>query len=122
MSLVVRKSPDFLADFEQQYGWYAEKVDLILADRYASAVDETLRFLSAHPGAGRRRGFRHSALKGIRSFQVKAPFKRHLIFYRFDPSTVYVERIMHGARNLPRRLLEPPAHAPAGARQDPGGE
>jgi len=33
---------------------------------------------------------------------------RHLIFYRFDRSTLYAERVIHGMRDLPRRLLQPP--------------
>jgi hypothetical protein len=32
-----------------------------------------------------------------------------LIFYRHDETTLYVERSIHGARDLPRRLTQPPA-------------
>jgi hypothetical protein len=47
-------------------------------------------------------------VRGIRSFRVSHPFDRHLIFYRFDGSTLYAERVVHGMRDLPRRLVEPP--------------
>jgi plasmid stabilization system protein ParE len=39
---------------------------------------------------------------------VRRPFHRHLIFYRYDAEMVYILRVMHGARNLGRRLREPP--------------
>jgi plasmid stabilization system protein ParE len=31
-----------------------------------------------------------------------------LIFYRNNGDALSIERVMHGARDLPRRLLEPP--------------
>jgi hypothetical protein len=31
-----------------------------------------------------------------------------LIFYRFDDQRLFAERIIHGSRDLPRRLLESP--------------
>jgi hypothetical protein len=31
-----------------------------------------------------------------------------LIFYRYDGTTLCAERVVHGARDLPRRLTEPP--------------
>jgi toxin ParE1/3/4 len=38
---------------------------------------------------------------------VKRPFDCHLLFY-MESDTLRVERIMHGARDLPQRLLEDP--------------
>jgi plasmid stabilization system protein ParE len=35
-------------------------------------------------------------------------FGVHLIFYRADDEVLGIERILHRARDLPRRLLEPP--------------
>jgi plasmid stabilization system protein ParE len=32
----------------------------------------------------------------------------YLIFYRFDKDTLMPERVLHGARDLPRRLLQSP--------------
>ena len=80
-----------------------------VAERYYAAVISTLRELSLQPGLGRRRQFRHPELKGLRSFRLRRPYGVHLIFYRHTDSELFAERIMHGARNLPRRLLEPPA-------------
>jgi hypothetical protein len=41
-------------------------------------------------------------------FRVEAPFHNLLIFYRHDGKVLSVERLMHGSRDLPRRLVEPP--------------
>jgi plasmid stabilization system protein ParE len=72
------------------------------------ALDATLQLLRVQPGLGRTRRFRHPQLKGIWSFRGSPPFNRHLIIYRFDRSTLYAERVIHGMRDLLRRLLEPP--------------
>jgi plasmid stabilization system protein ParE len=113
MSLTVKKASVFIADFEIQYEWYWEKAGLGVAERNKVAVNETLQFLARHPAIGRLRSFRHPRLKGLRSFQVQRPFHIHLVFYRFDTTAICAERIMHGARDLPRRLAQPPGNGAA---------
>src|SRR3989442_11326876 len=44
----------------------------------------------------------------LRSFAVEQPFQRFLIFYREDGAILQAVRLMDGARDLPRRLMEPP--------------
>ena len=39
---------------------------------------------------------------------VRKPFDKHLIFYRVCGDTLDIVRIVHGRRDLPRRLLDPP--------------
>ena len=39
---------------------------------------------------------------------VAAPFSAHLVFYKELGDEVSIERVMHGARDLPQRLVEPP--------------
>jgi plasmid stabilization system protein ParE len=39
---------------------------------------------------------------------VTAPFAAHLVFYRLLGEQLSIERVMHGARDLPRRLMELP--------------
>jgi toxin ParE1/3/4 len=112
MNLALERAEFFIHDFELQAGWYVREANLEVARRYLQALDATLQLLRVQPGLGRTRHFRHPQLKGIRSFRVSPPFNRHLIFYRFDRSTLYAERVIHGMRDLPRRLLEPP-DAPA---------
>jgi toxin ParE1/3/4 len=108
MSLTVRKSELFLTDFDLQFRWYIEKAGWETAGRYLIAVDETLETLAVHPGLGRLRNFSHPELQGLRSFPLAGPFNKHLLFYRFDQGTLDAVRVMHGARDLPKRLREPP--------------
>jgi hypothetical protein len=37
---------------------------------------------------------------------VGDPFDRLLLFYRIEGDLLVVKRLLHGARNLPRRLSE----------------
>ena len=107
MKLSLHRAEKFNADFYQQYNWYLEQAGEDLAERFLNAVEITLQSLLAQPDLGRRRQFRHSSLAGIRSFQVKPPFQNILIFYRHNATELSAERLMHGARNLSRRLTEP---------------
>ena len=36
------------------------------------------------------------------------PFDRHLIYYRISGEELVAFRVVSGARDLPRRLLDPP--------------
>jgi plasmid stabilization system protein ParE len=45
-------------------------------------------------------------LEGIRSYRVNPPFNKHLIFYRHNANKLFAERVLHGACDLPRRLLQ----------------
>ena len=109
MNLTLRRSDDFNRDFDLQYRWYLEQAGEAVAERYLQALLSTLRLLAAQPGLGRRRNFRHPALRGIRSFRLASPVGVHLIFYHHDSAGLSAERLMHGARDLPRRLVEPPS-------------
>jgi toxin ParE1/3/4 len=108
MKLALHRSDDFNRDFDLQYRWYLEQAGEAVAERYLAAVLATLRLLAAQPGLGRRLKFRHPTLRDIRSFRLAAPFGVHLIFYRYSSAELFAERLMHGARDLPRRLAEPP--------------
>ena len=68
----------------------------------------TLQTLTKDPGLGRLRFQGWRELSGLRSWRVQRPYHRHLIFYRFDKDTLIPERVLHGARDLPRRLLQSP--------------
>jgi len=108
MSLAIQKADDFMADFELCFRWYAQEAAWAVAMAYLEAIDETLGLLASQPGLGRVRRFKDARLRGIRPFRVTPPFDSHLIFYRHGPTTLIAERILHGARDLPRRLLESP--------------
>ena len=48
-----------------------------------------------------------SVLKSV-DFLVFRPFSKHILFYELREDDVVMRRAMHGQRDLPRRLLEPP--------------
>ncbi len=108
MSRLVRPSDFFLADFDHQFRWYLEVAGEAVAHGYLEAVWATLQDLSAHPGLGRRRNFRHPELAEMHSLRVRHPFGVHLVFYRWSNAEVTVERLISGRRDLARRLREPP--------------
>ena len=108
MSLALHRSDYFNEDFDLQYRWYLREAGEEIAERYFAAVLASLRELARHPGLGRERRFRDEALKGLRSFRIGRPFHRHLVFYRATENELFAERVMHGTRDLPRRLREVP--------------
>ncbi len=108
MTLKLQKGEVFKRDFEHQAQWYLRHAGDDIAQRYWDYLNETLRLLTIHPAMGRARRYRHRELKELRSFRVNPPFERHLIFYRFDSNALYAVRVIDGARDLPRRLLQPP--------------
>ena len=108
MKLALHRADDFNSDFDLQYRWYLKHANESVAERYLNAVKATLNLLASQPELGRRRKFRHPALRDIRSFRLVSPFEVHLIFYRHSATELFVERVMYGGRNLPRRLIQPP--------------
>jgi plasmid stabilization system protein ParE len=109
MSRAVQKARDFTADFENLFSWYVDNAGVEVAWRFQTALDKSLVKLSNRPHLGRPRHFRHPKLRGLRSFLVEPPFGNLLIFYHSDDSALDAVRLIHGARNLPRRLIEPPS-------------
>jgi plasmid stabilization system protein ParE len=107
MRLTLRRADQFTADFEAQVRWFGDEGGTELATAFVFAVDRTLEQLAEHPGLGRRSKFVHPKLQNLRSILVARPFNKYLVFYRFDSMHLYALRLMHGARDLPRRLLEP---------------
>ena len=108
MILALSPSPYFTADFDLQIAWYVERADERVARRYAESVVHTLGRLCDNPGIGARCGFRHPMLSTLRFCPIARPFQKHIIFYRYDDKNLFAERVMHGSRDLPNRLLEPP--------------
>jgi toxin ParE1/3/4 len=108
VSLVILKSGYFWADINESVDWYREQAGPHIAERSVDSVEESLRALAKTPGLGRKRFEQFAELIGIRSWHVSQPFYKHLVFYRHDDQFLYVERLIHGARDLPRRIRESP--------------
>lgn len=110
MSVPLYRSGDFNKDFDLQYRWYLEVANEEVAERFLNAVLATLELLERQPEIGRCRKFRDPALRDIRSFRVVPPYGTHVIFYRSSAAGISAERVMHGARDLPRRLKQQPGN------------
>ena len=108
MILRVARSEWFIGDLEYYAAWYCDQAGWEIAERYLSAVSVTVNRLAEMPGLGSRTRFSNPTLRNLRCFSVERPFEKHLIFYRHDDSALYLERIIHGARDLPRRLTQSP--------------
>ena len=108
MSLSLQQSDEFWADLLKQTDWYREKATSEIAERFVNDVEATLHKLAQTPGMGRRRFVDWPELEGIHSYRVQRPYNRLLIFYRHDSKTLFAERLIHGSRDLPHRLVESP--------------
>jgi plasmid stabilization system protein ParE len=94
------------ADLANQYRWYAENASNEMAETFLNAFDEAVDTLSRFPKLGRLRQFRARELSGVRSLALPRPFDVHLVFYKTTEKRLTIERVMHGARDLPLRLKE----------------
>ncbi len=108
MSLLVSIAAQAEADVARQYQWYFQNTDIKVADRFLADFNDTVNKLAKHPGLGRQRKFRARELADIRSFPIGGSFAVLLVFYYYTADTLLIERVMHGARDLPRRLLQSP--------------
>ena len=108
MRLTVERADFFWTDLARRVDWYRDKAGPEVAVRFVDAVEATLADLTRTPALGRLRFQNWPGLEGMRSFRVRRPFQRLIIFYRFDEATLFAERLIHGARDLPRRLRESP--------------
>ena len=108
MSLAVRIGSEFHQDVARQIRWYLLHANAEIAGSYADAVDATLEFLGRFPELGPRCRFQHSELRELRQFRVEGSFDRHQVFYRVTAAELIAVRTLHGMRDLPRRLLDPP--------------
>lgn len=108
MNLSLQRSDDFWADLTRQVDWYRDEASPAVALRFVDAVEATMLSLMEQPGMGRARFRNWPELEGVRSFRLQKPFRRFLVFYRFDDKTLFAERLIHGGRDLPGRLLERP--------------
>ena len=100
------------SDLTNQYRWYLDHAAAEVAERFLKAFDARTKLLAEFPEIGQPRRFRAPELQGVRSLSVGKRFGDHLIFYRANGKSVSIERVMHGSRDLERRLLEPPENYP----------
>ncbi len=110
MSLAVAKAEVFQQDYAKQFTWYVDEAGPEVAQRFQTSLDQTLNKLARQSALGHLRHFRNPRLRDLRSFQVDRPFQRLLVFYRVSGDVLNAVRLMHGARDLRHRLVEPPGN------------
>jgi toxin ParE1/3/4 len=104
--MIVQRSECFDADLERQFRWYLletglEATDaLALATRFAEAVDAALEALGRNPEIGRPRFGMYLDLAGTRSWRIRKPFHRFVIFYRVEDGVLSAERLLEGHSRL----------------------
>jgi len=108
MSFRIQRSEWFVGDLEHYAAWYDKEANWEVAERYLQAITVTLARLAEMPGLGHPTRFSALELHGLRCLPAKPPFQKHSIFYPHNHTTIYAERAVHGARDLPRRLTQSP--------------
>ena len=108
MSLRIQRSDWFIGDLEHYAAWYDHEAGWEVSERFLRSVVATLARLPEMPSIGHPTFFPASELRGLRCWPAERPFQKHLVFYRNNEAVLYAERIVHGARELSRRLIEPP--------------
>ena len=101
-------SPDAATDIRLQNLWYAQNAGKEVAQRYVDAFDDCRRHLEMNPSIGSACKFRHRRLSGLRKLSFSGRFHVHLAFYRIEGGVIDIVRVMHGNRDLARRLAQPP--------------
>ena len=102
----ILRAERFDSDVERQFRWYLLETDLDpvdgmgLATRFAEAVDAALEVLGGNPEIGRRRFNTYPDLAGTRSWPVRKPFQRFVIFYRIESGVILAERLLEGHSHI----------------------
>jgi len=100
--MTVQRSERFDTDVERQFRWYLLETDLdpvdalALATRFAEAVDAALEALGRNPEIGRRRFGTYPDLDRTRSWRIRKPFNRFIIFFRIEREILFAERLLEG--------------------------
>jgi plasmid stabilization system protein ParE len=74
-----------------------ESASIAIALRFADAVDSTLQRVSEFPMTGKKIETRQKKLFWLRAVPVN-DFPKYLMYYTVSDMTVYVFRVLHGAR------------------------
>ncbi len=104
--MTTQRSERFDTDLKRQFRWYLLETDLdpvhaqTLANRFADAVDSALEVLRRNPEIGRRRFRTYPDLAGTRSWRIRKPFHRFIIFYRIESGVLFAERLLEGHSRL----------------------
>ncbi|HEV3166518.1 MAG TPA: type II toxin-antitoxin system RelE/ParE family toxin [Isosphaeraceae bacterium] len=99
MSRGVVKLPKSEVDLIGCYAYLGEQASVAVADRFLTAVENTLGLIAKTPGIGAPHQTNNARLVGLRSFPVPK-FKRYILFYQAFDDRIELVRVLHGARDI----------------------
>jgi plasmid stabilization system protein ParE len=73
------------------------------AIKFVKAARTAFRLLATQPEMGRRYQTPHPLLQNLRVWPVEG-FEKYLIFYRAARTSIYIERVLYGGRDIERVL------------------
>lgn len=93
-------------DLIAHWVWFAENASVDVADRFLTAVRQTVEMLASQPRAGTAVDTNRADLRELRRFPVSGEFAAVLLFYFPLEDGVELVRVLHGARDLDNLLEE----------------
>lgn len=93
-------------DVNEAVEHYIAEASATVASAFIDALEDAFRRVGEYPASGSPRYASELGLPGLRSWIV-AGFP-HLIFYVEREADIDVWRVLHGARDVPAWLREPP--------------
>jgi plasmid stabilization system protein ParE len=121
MSLRPEISDRAQRDLDRQYRWYLKHAGVEVADGFFAEFHAAFGRLLECPQIGWQRNFRGRKLARLRSLLMDAPYEKYIIYHRVEPECVWVERVIHTSRDIPRRLGEEGATYSV-SRKNPAGD
>ena len=93
-------SPEAKADIAAIGGYIAEKASEMTAARFLDRIRLGIEGMARFPGSC-------PLMPEFGSDLRRLVVGHYLVFYHFDDETVFIVRVLHGARNITARLLQP---------------
>jgi toxin ParE1/3/4 len=103
----LRVSESAALSIVEQADYYHQASDLILAQRWETAVDDAVHSLLSRPERGTLCHFRSPILAGLRWILIPG-FPKHMAFYRClrEEQAIVIVQVLHGARDIETILNE----------------
>jgi len=100
---LILKKPRVAGDLNTYFDFIAmDKLEP--AERFLRFAEESFARLAAMPRIEMKWESRNSRLPDIRFYPMPGPFRSYLIFYRPIAGGIEVLAVMHGARDLAKRM------------------
>ena len=100
--IVVERAAE--ADLLAAVAYYRREGSSAIARRFVAAAEETFARLAQTPDIGRHYQTDHPQLQHLHVWRVRG-FEPYLIFYHATDDTLFIERVLHGARDI-EHILE----------------